>query len=99
MSAGTAFHGMPSSAHMGAGSRVAAGAGKFERGVCRGGGVGAGEKELGGERFGEKEGTKKSTFRRLWKEAKHEKGYLSLAGVCLVLSSSTNLMAPTIMAK
>lgn len=86
---------------MGAGSRVAAEAREFKSGVPRGGGVGAGEfeKEHGGEFSVEKEGTKKSTFRRLWKEAKHEKGYLTMAGVCLVLSSSTNLMAPTIMAK
>lgn len=40
-----------------------------------------------------------STFWRLWSEAKHEKGHLALAGVCLLASSSANLMAPAIMAK
>lgn len=41
----------------------------------------------------------KSTFRRLWSEARHEKGHLAMAGVCLLASSSANLMAPAIMAK
>lgn len=41
----------------------------------------------------------KSTFWRLWSEAKHEKGHLAAAGVCLLASSSANLMAPAIMAK
>jgi len=40
-----------------------------------------------------------STFWRLWAEAKSEKGHLALAGVCLLASSSANLMAPAIMAK
>lgn len=85
---------------MGAGSRVAAEAREFRSGVPRGGGVGAGEFEKEHrDDFSVKKKTRKSTFWRLWKEAKHEKGYLTMAGVCLVVSSSTNLMAPTIMAK
>lgn len=40
-----------------------------------------------------------STFWRLWSEAKQEKGHLAVAGVCLLASSSANLMAPAIMAK
>lgn len=40
-----------------------------------------------------------STFWRLWAEAKQEKGHLAVAGVCLLASSSANLMAPAIMAK
>lgn len=45
------------------------------------------------------DGKPPSTFRRLWSEAKHEKGHLAAAGVCLMASSSANLMAPAIMAK
>lgn len=40
-----------------------------------------------------------STFWRLWAEAKQEKGHLTLAGVCLLASSSANLVAPAILAK
>eukprot|EP00903_Cladosiphon_okamuranus_P017844 g16422.t1 len=43
--------------------------------------------------------SKSSTFWRLWSEAKHEKGHLAMAAVCLLGSSSANLMAPAIMAK
>lgn len=46
-----------------------------------------------------KPSSKSSTFWRLWSEAKHEKGHLAMAAVCLLGSSSANLMAPAIMAK
>lgn len=58
---------------------------------------GAGELETVGG--GEAKAKSPSTFWRLWSEAKHEKGNLALAGVCLLASSSANLMAPAIMAK
>lgn len=91
--------GIPSSAHMGPGNKAMQ-APRFESGVRSRGSVGVGElkEELGGGK-GVKEGNKPSTFFRLWQEAKHEKGYLGMASVCLLLSSSANLMAPTIMAK
>lgn len=84
---------------MGAGSGLD-GARKSQGGVRRGA-VGAGElhKEAGGLGWVDKEAAKPSTFRRLWEEAKHETGHLAMAGVCLLLSSSANLMAPAIMAK
>lgn len=85
---------------MGAGSGLD-GARKSQGGVRRRGAVGAGElhKEGGGLGWADKEAAKPSTFRRLWEEAKHETGHLAMAGVCLLLSSSANLMAPAIMAK
>lgn len=99
------FHGelllsMPSPARMGAGSGLDGGR-KSQGGVRRRGAVGAGElhKEAGGLGGVDKGAAKPSTFRRLWEEAKHETGHLTMAGVCLLLSSSANLMAPTILAK
>ncbi|CAM9299169.1 unnamed protein product, partial [Laminaria digitata] len=99
------FHGelllsMPSPARMGAGSGLDGGR-KSQGGVRRRGAIGAGElhKEAGGLGGVDKEAAKPSTFRRLWEEAKHETGHLTMAGVCLLLSSSANLMAPTILAK
>lgn len=85
---------------MGAGSRAARG-GIFDSVARRRGAVGAGssEKQGGGGGEVDKEAKKPSTFLRLWEEAKHEKGHLAMAGVCLLLSSSANLMAPTILAK
>lgn len=74
------------------------GAGELETvggGVGGAGGDGSGKTMAGA---GEK-AKPPSTFRRLWSEAKHEKGHLALAGVCLLASSSANLMAPAIMAK
>ena len=86
---------------MGAGSKLD-GSRKSQGGVRRRGAVGAGEvelKEVGGLGGVDREAAKRSTFRRLWEEAKHETGHLAMAGVCLLLSSSANLMAPTILAK
>lgn len=90
--------GMPATAYVvarpGAGNRGCKG------GLRRGGGGGAGgaaTKEGASGAIGRQK--RSSTFWRLWKEAKKEKGHLALASVCLLLSSSMNLLAPTIVAK
>lgn len=65
------------------------------------GGVGAGEldsSQTGNHKLTKKE-RKSSTFVRLWKEARREKGHLAMAAVCLLVSSSANLMAPSILAR
>lgn len=78
--------------------RRGAGGGAAELEGTIGGGGGLGKDA--GARNGNGNGKKPpSTLRRLWAEAKHEKGHLAAAGVCLLASSSANLMAPAIMAK
>lgn len=76
---------------------AAGGAGELE---TVGGGVAAdGIDKMSAEAAEAAQPSSKSTFWRLWSEAKHEKGHLGMAGVCLLISSSANLMAPAIMAK
>lgn len=94
--------GMPATACMGARSWRAGGARACEGGIRRRGAGGVTDgvaKDVGRGSGVGKKGAEPSTFMRLWQEAKHEKGHLGMAGVCLLLSSSANLMAPTIMAK
>ncbi|CAM9217576.1 unnamed protein product [Pylaiella littoralis] len=101
---------MPYPPHMAVGSKAALGGTQgFGLGTARrrGSAGGAGELEtVGGGIEIVSESDKKvarskpqSTFWRLWAEAKQEKGHLAVAGVCLLASSSANLMAPAIMAK
>lgn len=87
---------IPSIAHVG--SVKAVGSGKVIR-HC--GGVGAGELDISqrGDHKSTKKDGKSSTSVRLWKEARREKGYLAMAAVCLLVSSSANLMAPSILAR
>lgn len=86
---------------MGSGSTLDGGRRKYQGGIRRRGAVGVGElhTEAGGGGGVVKGVVEPSTFRRLWEEAKHETGHLAMAGVCLLLSSSANLMAPAILAK
>ncbi|CAM9708259.1 unnamed protein product [Scytosiphon promiscuus] len=78
--------------------RRGAGGGAGEVGAAVGGGGGVDKDAKPGRRVAV-ERKSPSTLRRLWAEAKHEKGHLAAAGVCLLASSSANLMAPAIMAK
>lgn len=80
-------------------SLACAGSGGARRGG--GGGSGGTESEKAGSDGGGSNagGRKHSTFKRLWKEAKHERGHLTMAAVCLLISSSMNLLAPTVVAK
>ncbi|CAM9261689.1 unnamed protein product [Ectocarpus sp. 12 AP-2014] len=101
---------MPLPSNVACGNRAAMGAtqGFESSGIRRRGATGgAGESgAIGGGggvdsalRMGKPDGKPQSTFWRLWSEAKHERGHLAAAGVCLMASSSANLMAPAIMAK
>ncbi|CAB1104935.1 ABC [Ectocarpus sp. CCAP 1310/34] len=101
---------MPLPSNVACGNRAAMGAtqGFESSGIRRRGATGgAGESgSIGGGsgvdsslRMEKPDGKPQSTFWRLWSEAKHERGHLAAAGVCLMASSSANLMAPAIMAK
>lgn len=98
-------HGLPSAVYMGAQAMGRAHRERAAGGVRRGGGGGGGrvasDKDKGdsARAGGDKSKWKSSTLERLWQEAKHEKGYLGMAGVCLLVSSSMNLLAPTVIAK
>lgn len=97
---------IPSIAHVGFSKAVGPGKVQEFYSVIRhrggvGGGVSAGEldsPELRDHKSSKKE-EKSSTFVRLWKEARREKGHLAMAAVCLLVSSSANLMAPSILAR
>lgn len=61
-----------------------------------GGGAGEDAKAAGEISRAKKKGP---TFGRLWAEAKQESGHLAMATTCLLVSSSMNLLAPSIMAR
>ena len=98
------INGMPSTAHVGFGGGKWTR--KFESAIRRRGAHGAADHDESNPRGGASNGLVKevepstpSTMRRLWKEAKREKGHLAMAAVCLMVSSSANLMAPSILAR
>lgn len=64
-----------------------------------GGGGGSGDAVTDAAESPEGSSGKKSPFWRLLDEARQEMGHHGMAAVCLLISSSMNLMAPTVLAR